>query len=43
MRKLPTRSFSGRGGQQQRTFSVELADAQGGQVAATFWREAVDK
>jgi hypothetical protein len=42
MRKLPMRSFAGRGGQ-QRTFSVELADAAGGQVAATFWREAVDK
>ncbi|GBF93866.1 replication A 70 kDa DNA-binding subunit B [Raphidocelis subcapitata] len=43
VRKLPLRSFSGRGGQQQRTFSVELADAQGGQIAATLWREAVDK
>lgn len=43
MRKLPLRSFSGRGGQQQRTFSAELADAQGGQIAVTFWREAVDK
>jgi replication factor A1 len=42
VRKGPVRSFAGRGGQ-QRTFNVELADAQGGQIAATLWREAVDK
>ncbi|KAI8470838.1 MAG: replication protein A 70 kDa DNA-binding subunit [Monoraphidium minutum] len=43
VRKLPARSFPGRGGQQQRTFTVELADAQGGQVQATFWREAAER
>ena len=42
-RKAPLRTFAGRGGAQQRALQVELADAHGGQIAATFWREGVDK
>ncbi|KAF8058336.1 RPA1B [Scenedesmus sp. PABB004] len=43
VRKAPPRSFAGRGGAPNKVFNVELADAQGGQVQATFWREAADR
>eukprot|EP00775_Hariotina_reticulata_P004646 gene4646-4898_t len=41
--KAPPRTFNGRGGSQQRVFSAELADALGGHIQATFWREAAEK
>jgi len=51
VRKNPLRSFSrggggaggGGGGGGSSVFSCELADAQGGAIQATFWREAADR
>jgi replication factor A1 len=43
VRKNPMRSFNGRGGASSSVFSCELADAQGGAIQATFWREAAEK
>eukprot|EP00878_Enallax_costatus_P039208 GHUV01044768.1.p1 GENE.GHUV01044768.1~~GHUV01044768.1.p1 ORF type:complete len:587 (+),score=180.53 GHUV01044768.1:1086-2846(+) len=43
VRKAPPRSFNSRAGAPSRVFNVELADAEGGQIQGTFWRESADK
>jgi len=47
VRKNPMRSFSrgggGGGGPSSSVFSCELADAQGGAIQATFWRDAAER
>lgn len=43
VRKAPPRAFNSRAGTPSRVFNVELADAAGSQIQATFWREAAEK
>jgi len=44
VRKNPMRSFSrGGAGSGSSVFSCELADAQGGSIQATFWRDAAER